>query len=64
MADKAKSKTSFFQGVKSEFKKIIWPTKNDVVKETTAVVIVGVLLGVIISVVDTIIKFGIELIVE
>ena len=30
----------FFTGVKAEFGKIIWPTKDDIIKQTTAVVIV------------------------
>ena len=31
-------KTGFFKGVKAEFKKIIWPNKAAVAKETGAVV--------------------------
>lgn len=42
----------YFNGVKAEWKKIIWPSKNDMVKKTTAVVAVSVVLGTIISVAD------------
>ena len=61
--DKAQ-KTSFFKGVKNEFKKIIWPDKTTLRKETVAVVTVSVILGVIISICDIIIKYGIDLLVR
>ena len=57
-------KVSFFKGLKAEFKKIIWPTKKDVVKETTVVAVVSVLLGLIIVVVDMIINFGINILIN
>ena len=43
--DKAKTKekkTPFFKGLKAEFNKIIWPDKDALVKQTTAVVAVSV----------------------
>ncbi len=55
-------KTSFFKGVKAEFKKIIWPSKATVAKETGAVIFFGVALGVLIAVIDAVIKFGLGLI--
>ena len=38
-------KKSWFKGLKAEFKKIIWPDKKTLAKETTAVVAVSVLLA-------------------
>ena len=35
-------KESWFAGLKAEFKKIIWPTKESLARQTTAVVIVSV----------------------
>ncbi len=67
MADKSKAKTrnrSWFRELKAEFKKVIWPKKDDLVKETTAVVFVSVLLGIIISIVDVLAKYGIEFILK
>ena len=61
--DKAQ-KTSFFKGVKTEFKKIIWPDKTTLSKQTIAVVTVSVIVGAIISICDTIIKYGIDLLVR
>ena len=57
-------KKSWFKGLQAEFRKVIWPDKNALVKQTTAVVTVSVLLGVIITVIDTIMKYGIDLLVK
>ena len=55
-------KTGVFKGVTAEFKKIIWPTTATVARETGAVVFFGVLLGVLIALVDALIKAGLGLI--
>ena len=59
-----KQKKSWFKGLKAEFKKIIWPDRNSLVKETTAVLVVSVLLGAIIFVVDLVARIGIEFLVR
>ena len=59
-----KQKKSWFKGLKAEFKKIVWPDQKSLTKETAAVVIVSVVVGVIISVVDLIARFGIESLVK
>ena len=64
MADSVKkektSKPSFFKGLKSEYKKIIWPDKNDVLKQSIAVVCISVVLGAIIAVLDFVIQYGVD----
>ena len=65
--DKAKTKekkTPFFKGLKAEFNKIIWPDKDALVKQTTAVVAVSVFLGAIITVIDSLLKYGIDWLVR
>ncbi|MDD3139974.1 MAG: preprotein translocase subunit SecE [Lachnospiraceae bacterium] len=57
-------KKSWFKGLKSEFNKIIWPDKIALAKQTTAVVAISVLLGAIITVIDVIIKYGVDLLVK
>ena len=57
-------KKSWFKGLKAEFKKVIWPDKNTLAKQTTAVVSVSVLLGALIAVIDAILKYGIDLLVK
>ncbi len=59
-AEATKKKESFFAGVKKEFKKIVWPDKVTVAKESAAVVIISVILGAIIALVDMAIKFGLD----
>jgi preprotein translocase subunit SecE len=61
--DKAPKK-SFFKGLKSEFKKIVWPDKESLAKQSAAVIVVSVVLGIIIAVVDLGIKFGIDKILQ
>lgn len=52
------------QKLKAEFARIIWPDKNTVIKETTAVVVVTVILGAIIALLDFIIKTGLDKILQ
>ena len=55
----SKKKPSFFKGLKKEFRKVTWPDKEDIKKETIAVVVVTVLLGVAITFLDTAFKTGV-----
>ena len=64
MSDKTKQKTGFFKGVKTEFKKITWPTRNQLVKETIAVSVVTILLGAIIKLVDMVMQTGIAILIR
>ena len=52
MAEKEK-KQKFFDGVKAEFKKINWPGREELAKKTGLVLAITVMLGIIISVVDS-----------
>ena len=63
-AEATKKKGSFFKGVKSEFKKIVWPDKPTLARESAAVVVISVVLGAIIALVDAAIKFGLDKIFE
>lgn len=63
MSDKTQKK-SWFKGLSREFKKIIWPDKMTVAKQTAAVVSVTVVLGAIIAVVDFIAQYGVDLLVR
>lgn len=59
MGDNEKApKKSFFKGLKAEFKKIIWPDKNTIVKESGVVLVITVLLGLVIFAVDLLVKLG------
>lgn len=55
------SKTrTWWNGVKAEWNKIIWPTRDDLVKKTGTVAVVSVILGVIIAILDFLIQNGID----
>jgi preprotein translocase subunit SecE len=56
-------KRSWFKGLKSEFKKIVWPDKETLAKQSVAVIAVTVVLGIVIYVLDLIIEFGIGIII-
>ena len=58
--DKAPKK-SWFKGLKSEFKKIIWPDKESIGKQSLGVIVITVCLGIVIALFDTGIKFIIDL---
>lgn len=58
MGDKANTttesavKTGFTQEVKSEFKKIIWPSKESLTKESVAVIVTTIVLGGVVALLD------------
>ena len=54
---------SWFKGLKAEFKKIIWPDKKTLGKQTLAVVVITAVLSVIIALLDAVVKFGINVII-
>ena len=53
-------KKSWFKGLKAEFKKIIWPDKDSLVKQSAAVVVITIVLGTVIALLDTVIKYGVD----
>ncbi|MBD5556504.1 MAG: preprotein translocase subunit SecE [Roseburia sp.] len=57
-------KQSWFNGLSAEFKKIIWPEKKSLARQTTAVVAVSVVLGLVIALLDFIIGYGIDFLVN
>ena len=65
MSEKTKTqKKSWFKGLQAEFRKVIWPDKITLAKEDGAVVVTTVFLGVLITVIDIILKYGIDLLVK
>ena len=61
--EKAPKKKSWFKGLKSEFKKITWPDKETLVKESAAVIVITVILGLVIAVVDMAIENGLRFLI-
>ena len=57
-------KKSWFAELKTELKKIIWPDKKTLGKQTVAVVVITVLLGAIIAVLDSAVLEGINFLIR
>ena len=64
MGDSAekKAKPGFFKGVKTEFKKSMWPDRNSTIKQSVAVVAISVVVGVLIAIIDYVAKYGVNFI--
>ena len=60
----AKKSKSWFKGLKAEFHKISWTSKEDITKQTIAVVVVSVILGLLIAGIDTVLQMGIDYLVR
>ena len=62
MAESAKTDKKavrFFDGVKAEFKKISWPDKDSLLKQSVAVVVISLVVGAIITVLDFGLQYGV-----
>ncbi len=62
MGDSAEkqSRPNFFQGVKTELKKVVWPDRKSTLKQSVAVVAISVVVGVIIAIIDYAAKYGVN----
>ena len=56
-------KQSWFSGLSAEFKKIIWPDKKSLARQTTAVVAVCVVMGLVIALLDFMIQNGVDFLI-
>lgn len=48
-----KEKGSFFQNLKLEFKKIVWPDKNSAVRQIVLIIVVTIILSILVRLLDT-----------
>lgn len=63
-AGKKSQKKSWFQGLQSEFRKIMWTDRNTLIKQTVVVVVVTVIMGALVSLMDAAILEGINLLMK
>lgn len=54
-------KPGFWKGVKAEFKKISWPDKTKIFKQSVAVICISLVLGFIIMLMDAVLQYGVGL---
>ncbi len=71
MAEQKKKKNifsrigSFFKEVRIEaFKRIIWPTSNQVVNKTIVVLVVLLVVGVLVFLLDLLFNFGLDILLS
>ena len=65
MGDSAKTDNTlkpvkFWDGVKAEFKKITWPNRDELIKQSIAVVAISIVVGAIIAVLDFLLQYGVD----
>lgn len=56
-------KKSWFKGLKSEFRKIIWPDRESLAKQAAAVIAATVALGIIIAIIDHLVQYGVKFLI-
>lgn len=54
----------FFKELKSEMKKVVWPSKKQVIKNTLIVIASVIIIGIVIWALDMIFSFGLEQLVK
>ncbi len=59
-SDKTPKQVKFLDGVKSEFKKVTWPDKDSLLKQSVAVVVISVVVGAIIAILDFVLQYGVD----
>ena len=56
--------TNWLDAIKAQFKRIIWPTKEEAARRSAVVLAVSVLLGVIIAVLDRVLLLLTDVIIS
>ncbi len=54
----------FFKDLKGEFKKIVWPSKKQVVNNTLVVLAVVIVLGVFVAALDTVLSLIVHFVLQ
>ena len=57
-------KTNWLDAIKTQFKRIIWPTKEEAARRSAVVLAVSILLGVVIAVLDRVLLLLTDVIIS
>ena len=60
--EKKSGLSSFLSGLEAEVKRIVFPTRQDVIKKSIATVAISILIGLLITGLDIAMKWGLGLI--
>ena len=61
---KKKRISEWWDGIKTEFGKIVWADRKTVGRQTTAVVIISIILGLLIVFFDMVIQYGVDKLIK
>ena len=56
----SEEKVRFFDGVKAEFKKITWPDRQSLTRQTVAVALITAITGAFIALIDNFVQYGVN----
>jgi len=56
--------STYFKGVKAEMRKVIWPTKKELVNYTGVVILISAIVGLVVWILDTVIFRILSLIIK
>ena len=59
---KSSKVSTYFKGVKSEMKKVIWPSKKELINYTGVVIMISAIVAITVGILDLIIHSGLSLI--
>lgn len=60
----SKRVATWFKGLKAEFQKIIWPDNASLTRQTVAVVVTSVIVGLLIALIDVIVQNGVDFLIN
>ncbi len=58
-----RSVASWWDGIKAEFGKIVWPTRETIYKQTVATAVISIIVSLIIVFIDMLIQNGVDVLV-
>lgn len=61
--ENASLKRSYFTELKAEFHKIVWPEKEQLGKQSVAVILAAIVIGCLIAAVDWVMQVGLSFII-
>ena len=59
-SDKISKPVKFWNGVKAEFRKITWPDKDSLLKQSIAVFVISVVDGIITTILHFALQYGVD----
>lgn len=59
-AEEKKGLAKYFRGVRSEFKKVVWPTKKQILNYTLIVIVACILFALLLALFDKLVIFALS----